>query len=669
MNKQSRAFHILVITLTISAIAAISAIGDANSAGLSRTIHTQPAIYAGLAANIKVAAQQMTCTPTGLRYTDETLLPPDYVSFVPPDIGQSYCDPTFGTEIKRLTDSGKGYVTNSEISYFNIDDSYFIISDDNIGSLMNGGDGHKIKPLGGGNMRPWWIRWPRANYYTASGHKEMFDPAQNFYKYEGNEIRLYDVDTLDYVVIRKFSQYTEIDSAGGEGDISSDGRYWILDGTKPDGQQVLFSYDLLDDIKGPESDFDTGCIGCKGKPGVDYASISPSGVYIVIAWDAGQLDPFNGHYGIEVFERRNWNFVRRIHPSRIHFEMGYDSLGNEVMFAAAGNTPDEILSFNIPDLALGDIISVRLNDGLGRKLLDIPKWAHYIISFANGQNHFIFLAFEAKSDSPSELWSPYWGEIIAVPTDGSGEAVRLIHHRSRKVGDQSTMKYQVDFIANNAGTKIAFKSTYGVGGADVYFFDFDWNENSPTFVDVPFSHLYHDEIEVLYQEGYVAGCNLDPLMYCPDDAMNRAESAVFVERGIHTAEYMPTQPTTQVFADVALDQWYAKWANGLWEDGYTAGCGVDPLIYCPLLGHTRAEGCVFYLRMMHGVDYLPPDPTGIFVDAPVTEWYTKWVEAAYNAGLIEPCQTSPEMRFCPNDPLSRGLGAYMMVNSKGLPLP
>ncbi len=215
----------------------------------------------------------------------------------------------------------------------------------------------------------------------------------------------------------------------------------------------------------------------------------------------------------------------------------------------------------------------------------------------------------------------------------------------------------------------AWSTRFRLGGNSVMLIVLERTGTAPTFVDVAFSHLYHDEIEVLYQEGYVAGCNLDPLMYCPDDAMNRAESAVFVERGIHSAEYMPPQPTVQVFADVALDQWYAKWANGLWDDGYTAGCGVDPLIYCPLLGHTRAEGCVFYLRMMHGIDYVPPDPTGIFIDVPVTEWYAKWVEAAHNAGLIEPCQTSPEMRFCPNDPLSRGLGAYMMVQAKGLSLP
>ena len=102
-----------------------------------------------------------------------------------------------------------------------------------------------------------------------------------------------------------------------------------------------------------------------------------------------------------------------------------------------------------------------------------------------------------------------------------------------------------------------------------------------TFLDVPSDHPYSEYIEALYHNGYVAGCSSDPMMYCPERVMKRAESAVFVERGIHGAEYLPTQPTEVVFADVALSQWYAKWIDGLWDDGYTAGCGTDPLVYCP----------------------------------------------------------------------------------------
>jgi hypothetical protein len=189
---------------------------------------------------------------------------------------------------------------------------------------------------------------------------------------------------------------------------------------------------------------------------------------------------------------------------------------------------------------------------------------------------------------------------------------------------------------------------------------------APTFADVPFDHPYHDVIEALYQAGYTAGCNTQPLMYCPENTMTRAESAVFLERGIHGADHLPQSPATQIFADVPLYEWFAKWATALWEDSYTAGCGTDPLVYCPLLGHTRAEGAVFYLRMLHGPDYEPPAPQGIFADVPLDAWYAKWVEPAYEAGLIEPCQMEPQLEYCPMEPLTRAVAAYMMVQAKGL---
>jgi hypothetical protein len=189
----------------------------------------------------------------------------------------------------------------------------------------------------------------------------------------------------------------------------------------------------------------------------------------------------------------------------------------------------------------------------------------------------------------------------------------------------------------------------------------------PTFTDVPFDHPYHDYIETLYQEGYTAGCSTDPLRFCPEQTMNRAESAVFVVRGIYGAGTMPSDPTEQVFDDAPLEEWFAKWITQLWEDGYTAGCGEDPLIYCPIQGHTRAEACVFYLRMMYGADYEPGNPTGTFVDVDPEMWYAKWVDAAWEAGIVEPCATEPEMSFCPEDPLTRAVAAYMMVQAKGLP--
>jgi hypothetical protein len=664
--KRSSISIVLLGTIFLSAIVVGAVVAKASSdRSSSSLINSDTPIHL-------TSSTAVSCIPTDLRNSHDILQPPNYLTFTPPALGGTYCDTTFGTEVRRLTNTGMGHTTNSELSYFNIDDSYFIAIDDNVTYLFDGEDGHKIKELGVGGIRPWWMRWPRSNTYTLNGQKFTFDPTQHFYKYEGNEIRLYSVDTLEYIVLHKFSEYSAIGPAGGEGDISQDGRYWILDGQKPDGDLVLFAYDLLDDLKGPEVPFEVGDVGGKGE-GVDYAVISPSGKYIVIAWDAGREDPYTDdkgfqHYGVEVFDRATWEFQRVVHPIRIHFDLGFDSQGREALFATAGNNPGDLATFNVPDLALGDMVMVRLDDGVGTKLLDVPRWVHQTSAFAAGRNQYIFIAFEVKSEDPTQDWSQYWGEIVAVATDGSGDVVRLLHHRSRKVGDQIQKAFQPDFFPNNAGDKIVMQSTYGVGGPDLYIFDFERGDEDedPIFIDVPLDHPYYNEIEILYQNGYTAGCNADPLMYCPEHILNRAESAVFVDRGNHGAEFDPPDPTEIVFEDVALTDWYADWVHTLWNDGFTSGCGTDPLIYCPDQEHTRAEGCVFYLRMMYGADYEPPAAKGYFKDVEAGVWYERWVDAAWEAGIIEPCAVEPDMLFCPEDGLTRAVAAYMMVQAKDL---
>jgi len=48
------------------------------------------------------------------------------------------------------------------------------------------------------------------------------------------------------------------------------------------------------------------------------------------------------------------------------------------------------------------------------------------------------------------------------------------------------------------------------------------------FDDVPTSYWAANWIEQLYAEGITGGCSLSPLLYCPDDAVTRAEMAVFL---------------------------------------------------------------------------------------------------------------------------------------------
>ncbi len=190
------------------------------------------------------------------------------------------------------------------------------------------------------------------------------------------------------------------------------------------------------------------------------------------------------------------------------------------------------------------------------------------------------------------------------------------------------------------------------------------------FEDVPFGHWAFDYINSLYDAGYVAGCSADPLLYCPDNILTRAEGAVFVLRGSYGAIPNPpySPPLTPSFADVDPSFWGYGWIESLWIDGYTSGCGTDPLIYCPMQEHTRAEGSVFFMRIMHGVAYEPPAATGIFDDVELSAWYANWVEAAYSEGILPACDEDP-LQFCPMEPLTRDWAAYMMVQAKGgLPL-
>jgi len=183
---------------------------------------------------------------------------------------------------------------------------------------------------------------------------------------------------------------------------------------------------------------------------------------------------------------------------------------------------------------------------------------------------------------------------------------------------------------------------------------------------VPFGHWAYEYINALYEASYVAGCSAEPRLYCPERILNRAESSVFVLRGkygtISDPPYSP--PDTPTFVDVSKSYWGYGWIESLWTDGFTAGCNVDPPMYCPLQQHTRAEGSVFFLRVKNGVGYTPPTPTGIFGDVNLEAWYAGWVEAAFNQGILPACQDDPPL-FCPEDELDRAWAAYMMVQAKG----
>ncbi|HMX75980.1 MAG TPA: SBBP repeat-containing protein, partial [Anaerolineales bacterium] len=218
-----------------------------------------------------------------------------------------------------------------------------------------------------------------------------------------------------------------------------------------------------------------------------------------------------------------------------------------------------------------------------------------------------------------------------------------------------------------------------VGETDIFISKLDNSPSSvPTFGDVHFNHPKYKYIQALYDGGFTAGCSTDPLMFCPDLILDRAQSAVFMLRGQLGSGYTPPPaPWNTFLADSWVGFEYVQpWAEGMWQEGLTKGCQSDPLKYCPETQLPRVEASVFGLRMKYGVNYTPPAASGtLFADFPSTDpsyWAIDWAEQAYNDGLLPACGTDSatgKPMFCPSQLVDRGWGAYLIVKAKNLPLP
>ena len=196
---------------------------------------------------------------------------------------------------------------------------------------------------------------------------------------------------------------------------------------------------------------------------------------------------------------------------------------------------------------------------------------------------------------------------------------------------------------------------------------YEYGSSSPsTFGDVPSSHWAYSWINRLYNAGITSGCSSNPLMYCPEASVTRAQMAVFLERGMNGSAFIPPAGTGTVFADVPLTYWAVNWIEKLFADGITTGCGTSPLVYCPEDSVTRTQMAIFLLRAKYGAAYIPPDVgsnTG-FNDVPVTYWAAAWIKQLAAEGITTGCGSG---NYCPEDPVTRAQMAVFLVRTFNLP--
>ena len=112
------------------------------------------------------------------------------------------------------------------------------------------------------------------------------------------------------------------------------------------------------------------------------------------------------------------------------------------------------------------------------------------------------------------------------------------------------------------------------------------------FGDVDAGVWWAAHVERLFELGVTFGCSSEPALYCPDDAVTRAQMASFLVRafGLEAA-------SAAGFEDVSGGV-HAASIDALFAAGVTVGCSADPLRYCPGRATTRAQMASFLVRAL-----------------------------------------------------------------------
>jgi|GEM_PF-1686794 len=110
------------------------------------------------------------------------------------------------------------------------------------------------------------------------------------------------------------------------------------------------------------------------------------------------------------------------------------------------------------------------------------------------------------------------------------------------------------------------------------------------FSDVDYDLWWAPFVERLFDMGITGGCRREPLRYCPDSSVTRAQMATFLTRAFEF-EAAPSAGFTD-----GSDGSHSADIDALAAAGVTAGCSREPLRYCPADPVTRAQMATFLGR-------------------------------------------------------------------------
>ncbi|OGF65236.1 MAG: hypothetical protein A2Y62_02285 [Candidatus Fischerbacteria bacterium RBG_13_37_8] len=119
---------------------------------------------------------------------------------------------------------------------------------------------------------------------------------------------------------------------------------------------------------------------------------------------------------------------------------------------------------------------------------------------------------------------------------------------------------------------------------------------SNIFDDVPNTNIFCSDIEALYTLGLASGCQINPLLFCPNDFIQRQHMTKFVCLGMEEVNpgSCPTAACAGIFTDVDLANPFCPFIEGLYNAGVANGCTANQ--FCPELMVTRDQMAKFLIN-------------------------------------------------------------------------
>jgi hypothetical protein len=154
-------------------------------------------------------------------------------------------------------------------------------------------------------------------------------------------------------------------------------------------------------------------------------------------------------------------------------------------------------------------------------------------------------------------------------------------------------------------------------------------------------------INALYGAGITTGCGGGN--YCPTQAVNRAQMAAFVIRGVESDPVVGYCGSTPPFADVPVSNTFCGHIKRLKELAITTGCGSNN--YCPNDNVPRDQMAAFIVRAVEGEPAATYCGSGSgFADVAQTNGFCRYIKRLAELNITTGCGGG---NFCPAQTVTR----------------